>query len=246
MSQKRLDLILLERGLVSTRTKSQEMIKAGLVSVAGKIIKHPGEKYSEEVDIQLSEKEHPYVSRGGLKLEAALREFSLDVKDKRILDIGISAGGFAHCLLLHGAKYVVGVDVGSNQLAQILRHEPRITALEKTDIREVDPKQLGEPFVFFVVDVSFISLRLIIPHIARCLEKNATGVLLVKPQFEVGREYIGSGGIVRNAVAREQALKDVRTYLEKSGFVVEGMISSPIEGGDGNKEFLLHVRWLSS
>lgn len=246
MSHKRLDLLLLERGLVSTRTKSQEMIKAGLVNAGGKIIKQPGEKYPEDVEIQLLEKEHPYVSRGGLKLEAALREFSLDVKEKRILDIGISAGGFAQCLLLHGAKHIVGVDVGSNQLAQILRSEPRITAYEKTDIRTLDPKKLGEPFSFFVVDLSFISLRLVIQHIHPCLEKNATGILLVKPQFEVGRDYIGSGGIVRNAVAREQALKDVRKSLESSGFVVEGVISSPIEGGDGNKEFLLHVRWLSS
>ncbi len=241
---KRLDLALLEAGLVSTRTKAQELVAAGKVSVNGKVVKRPGEKIEPGSRLDLSEHEHPYVSRGGLKLESALREFNIGVKGLRALDIGQSTGGFSHCLLLNGAGSIVGVDVGTGQLATSLKSDPRVTCFEKTDIRSLDPKRAAPPFPFFVVDLSFISLTLVLPALPRFLEKGAEGVLLVKPQFEVGPDKVGSGGIVRDAAARERAVERVRRLSEELGFTVAGETESPITGGDGNVEFLLHLRWL--
>lgn len=241
---KRLDLALLEAGLVTTRTKAQELVAAGKVSVNGKVVKRAGEKIEPGSHLELSEHEHPYVSRGGLKLQAALRAFNLGVKGLRALDIGQSTGGFSHCLLLEGASAVVGVEVGQGQLAASLKNDPRVTCFEKSDIRRLDPKQVAPSFSFFVVDLSFISLTLVLPSLPRFLEKGAEGVLLVKPQFEVGPDKVGSGGIVRDAAAREHALGRVRRVSEELGFTVAGEMRSPVTGGDGNVEFLLHLKWL--
>jgi 23S rRNA (cytidine1920-2'-O)/16S rRNA (cytidine1409-2'-O)-methyltransferase len=238
----RLDLLLLELGLASTRTKSQELISAGKVFVNGKVCRSAGEKIEPgEAQITLSEPEHPYVSRGGQKLEAALSAFQLDVTGVRAMDVGQSTGGFTHCLLLKGAREVVGVDVGTGQLAQPLRDDPRVIAFEKQDIRTLDPAGVAPLFEFFVVDLSFISVTHILPTLPRFLAPGAQGVVLVKPQFEVGREKIGSGGIVRDAAARERAVLDVRLVCEENGFTVAGEIPSPVSGGDGNQESLLHL-----
>ncbi|MGZ3668905.1 MAG: TlyA family RNA methyltransferase [Bdellovibrionota bacterium] len=238
----RLDLFLLELGLASTRTKSQELISAGKVFVNGKVCRRAGEKLESGTDtITLSEPEHPYASRGGLKLEAALSAFQIDVAGVRALDVGQSTGGFTHCLLLGGASKVVGVDVGTGQLAEALRSDPRVIALEKQDIRTLDPSAVAPLFTFFVVDLSFVSVSHILPALTRFLAPGAQGVVLVKPQFEVGRENIGSGGIVRDAAARERAVRDVRLLCEENGFTVAGEIPSPVSGGDGNQESLLHL-----
>lgn len=240
--RKRLDLALLEAGLASTRTKAQELIAAGKVSVGGKVITKAGEKIEAGAALALSEAEHPYVSRGGLKLEAALKEFGIDPNGRRALDVGQSTGGFTHCLLLRGASAVVGVEVGTAQLAPSLRADPRVTCLEKQDIRTLPPVRVAPPFSLFVVDLSFVSLALIVPALKPFLAAGAEGVLLVKPQFEVGPDNVGSGGIVRDAAARERAVERIRQVSEQSGFTVAGTIASPVTGGDGNIEFLVYLR----
>lgn len=241
-SPKRLDLLLLEKGLASTRTKAQDLIAGGKVTVGGKVVTRCGEKVPPETEIALSEAEHPYVSRGGLKLEAALRDFGLTVAGARVLDVGQSTGGFTDCLLRSGASSVVGVDVGTGQLAEALRSDPRVTTLEKQDVRTLSPERVAPPFALFVVDVSFVSLALVLPALPRLLEAGAEGLVLVKPQFEVGPEAVGSGGIVRDAAARERAVAHVRLVCEENGFTVAGEIPSPVSGGDGNREVLLHLR----
>jgi 23S rRNA (cytidine1920-2'-O)/16S rRNA (cytidine1409-2'-O)-methyltransferase len=239
---KRLDLLLLELGLASTRTKAQELIAAGKVAVAGKIVRRSGEKVKAGSPIQLSEPEHPYVSRGGLKLAAALDHFQIEPKGERVLDVGQSTGGFTHCLLLRGAAKVVGVEVGIGQLATILRADPRVECHEKADIRSIGPEILAPAFAFFVADLSFISLSLVLPHLPPLLGERAAGVVLVKPQFELGPDRVGAGGIVRDAAAREEAVERIRRASEAAGFTVAGVLPSPIAGGDGNLEFLLHLR----
>jgi 23S rRNA (cytidine1920-2'-O)/16S rRNA (cytidine1409-2'-O)-methyltransferase len=244
MKKNRLDLLLLERKMASTRTKAQELIRNGKVLVNGKVTDHPGEKVSGDCVIELAEREHPYVSRGGVKMDGAIRVFSLSVAGRRALDVGQSTGGFTHCLLMNGATEVVGVEVGHGQIAEALRADPRVRTLERQDIRELKP-EIGS-FSLCVVDLSFISLRLIVPHLPAFLEKGADVILLVKPQFEVGPENLGSGGIVRDAKLREGALRKVEQACKDVGFTVAGSTDSPVEGGDGNKEYLLHLRWLSS
>jgi 23S rRNA (cytidine1920-2'-O)/16S rRNA (cytidine1409-2'-O)-methyltransferase len=242
----RLDLTLIERGLVSTRTKAQDLIRQGKVLVNGKVIKQPGFDVEAAAEVSLTEAEHPYVSRGGLKLAAALDAFGIPVTGVRALDIGQSTGGFTHCLLLRGALQVTGVDVGQGQLAPSLKEDSRVVCLEHQDIRRLNPSDAGAPFSLVVMDLSFISLGLVIPVLPAFLAADAHVVALVKPQFEVGREGVGSGGIVRDATLREAALLKVEELCCVNGFTVTGKIPSPIEGGDGNQEFLLHLRWRSN
>jgi len=240
---KRLDLLLLERGLASTRTKAQSLIEGGKVSVEGRPARKPGEKFPTEARISLSEPEYAFVSRGGLKLEAALDAFAIEVAGARALDVGQSTGGFTHCLLLRGAREVVGIDVGSAQLHETLRSDPRVTAFENLDLRQASLERLGPPFGLFVADLSFISLTLVLPFLPRLLEARAQGVVLVKPQFELSQGLVGSGGIVRDAAAREEALARVCRAAEECGFTVAGKAPSPVSGGDGNQEFLLHLHF---
>jgi 23S rRNA (cytidine1920-2'-O)/16S rRNA (cytidine1409-2'-O)-methyltransferase len=242
----RLDLFLLEKGLASTRTKAQELIRGGQVLVNGKACDRPGERVDETDSVQLLAKEHPYVSRGGLKLEAALLGFGVSPQGLRVLDLGQSTGGFTHCLLLHGAAEVVGVEVGHGQLAPELRSDPRVLCLERQDIRALSPELLRPAFHLCVADLSFISLRLVVPCLPGFLAAGAEVVLLVKPQFEVGPENVGSGGLVRSVALREGARRMVEEVCSQSGFTVAGSMRSPIAGSDGNEEFLLHLRLLSS
>jgi len=246
MSPNRLDLLLLERKLVSTRTKAQELIREGKVLANGKVARKAGEKFAVDVQLELLEAEHPYVSRGGLKLEAALETFSVAVAGKRALDVGQSTGGFTHCLLMAGAAGVVGVEVGHGQLAPSLRGDARVKCIENQDIRELSPESVSPGFALCVVDLSFISLRLVLPHLPPFLQPGAEAVILVKPQFEVGPGNVGSGGIVRDAKMRAEALGAVEKICRELGFTVAGSIPSPVEGSDGNQEFLLHLRWPSS
>lgn len=242
----RLDMLVLERGLASTRTKAQDLIREGKVLVGGKPCRRPGEKVAPDASVVLLAPEHPYVSRGGLKLEAALAAFSLSVEGVRALDVGQSTGGFTDCLLRHGAAAVVGIEVGHGQLAETLRNDARVTCLEHQDVRRLSPETVSPPFLFCAADLSFISLELVVPSLPAFLAPGAQLVLLVKPQFEVGARNIGSGGIVRDRAQREAALLKVEKVCSQSGFTVAGSIPSPIDGGDGNEEFLLHLRWPSS
>lgn len=243
--KQRLDLLLLERGLVSTRTKAHDLISAGKVEVDGKTIKQPGAKFFAENSIELLEEEHPFASRGGVKLAAALAAFGVSPAGRAVLDIGQSTGGFTDCVLQAGASGVVGVEVGTGQLAPPLRADPRVAVFEKLDIRQATADQLGAPFSFFTADLSFISLTLVLPTIPRFLTEEAEGIILVKPQFELSPVEIGSGGIVRDAASREKALLRVEQGAEKAGFTVAGKIPSPLLGGDGNQEYLMHLRWRS-
>lgn len=243
--KKRLDLLLLALGLASTRTKAQDLIAGGHVTVDGAVVDHAGAKFSAESVVQLKEPENPYVSRGGLKLAAALDAFRVPVKGMRALDIGQSTGGFTDCLLQAGAEEIVGVDVGIGQLDPRLRDSRRVKFLEKMDIRQLDPVTVRAPFSLFVADLSFISLTLVLPTITRFLAKPSDGIILVKPQFELSPDGIGSGGIVRNAALRESALARVLGAAKDLGFTVAGSIPSPVHGGDGNQEYLVHLRWHS-
>jgi 23S rRNA (cytidine1920-2'-O)/16S rRNA (cytidine1409-2'-O)-methyltransferase len=242
----RLDLLLLALGLASTRTKSQALIAEGKVVVDGEVITSAGAKFLSENKIELKEPEHPYVSRGGLKLAAALEAFRVSAKGLRAFDVGQSTGGFTDCLLRAGAEEVTGVDVGIGQLAESLRSSKRVKYLEKMDIRNLDPAAVRAPFPLFVADLSFISLSLVLPAIAKFLEPGAHGIVLVKPQFELSPGEIGSGGIVRDDALREKALARVIDAAKVAGFTVAGNILSPVQGGDGNQEYLVHLRWPSS
>jgi 23S rRNA (cytidine1920-2'-O)/16S rRNA (cytidine1409-2'-O)-methyltransferase len=235
----RIDRLLVERGLVESRERGQALILAGQVLVNGSKLEKAGALVPEDAEVRLLGEPLPYVSRGGLKLEGALRAFDLSVAGLVAIDVGASTGGFTDCLLHHGARKVYAVDVGYGQLAWKIRQDPRVVVVERTNIREMDPSLIPEPVDLAVIDVSFISLEKVVPAVMRFLKPGARLVALVKPQFEVGRGQVGKGGIVRDDAARTAAVERVRNFVAGLGFVVSGVIPSPITGQDGNQEFLL-------
>ena len=242
--KERLDVLLVERGLAETREKAKRTIMAGLVFSNETRLDKPGEKVSSDIPLRVKGKVMPYVSRGGLKLEKALKVFELDVKDKILLDIGASTGGFTDCALQNGATMSYALDVGYNQLAWKLRQDERVVVMERTNFRYVTPADLqkGMP-TFASIDVSFISLKLILPVLKTLLAPGSDTVALVKPQFEAGREQVGKKGIVRDAKVHEQVLEIIIAFALDQGFDVKNLSYSPITGGDGNIEFLLHLLW---
>jgi 23S rRNA (cytidine1920-2'-O)/16S rRNA (cytidine1409-2'-O)-methyltransferase len=237
---KRADIYLVENGFAATRTQAQEAIRAGTVSAGGERVLKPSQMIAEGTAISYT-KAHPYVSRGALKLLAALDHFELSPEGLTCLDIGASTGGFTEVLLERGAHRVYAVDVGHGQLRQKLAGDPRVISLEGTDARNLTVQHISEPPQAIVADVSFISLKLALPA-ALALAKNAWIVALVKPQFEAGREHVGKGGVVKNEAAQNEAVKTVTATLVKRGWTVLGAIESPIQGGDGNREFLVGAR----
>ncbi len=241
MSKQRLDLLLVERGLLSSRAQAQRAISAGLVLVNGQIIDKPGAQIS--IDAQIELKGPPrYVSQGGLKLEEALRAFHIDVTDKICLDIGASTGGFTDCLLQHGAKRVYAVDVGKGQLDWKLRTDPRVTVLEELNARYLKREQIGETVDVATVDVSFISLRLIVPPLKELVKPKGDLICLVKPQFEAGREHVQRGGVVRDSSVHQRVLEDLARFVtEQLALSVVNATFSPIKGPAGNIEFFLHI-----
>ena len=241
MSGRRLraDLLLVERGFFDSRAKAQAAIAAGLVVAAGK----PVRKASEDVDATaeiVAEAPHPWVSRGGMKLAKALEVFKVRPMDRVCLDVGSSTGGFTHVLLTEGAKMVIAVDTGRDQFHASLRGDNSVTLMEGTDIRKLTPDALPATPDLGVVDVSFISLKLVLPAVSALLAPDAELIALIKPQFEVGRAHIGKNGIVTDDAARDAAVTGIRAEAEGLGWRVGGMIDSPIAGGDGNREFLMH------
>ena len=239
----RLDLYLSEKNIVLSRTDAKKFICAGAVRVNGKVITKPS--YDIECDdctIEVDTSIKKYVSRGGLKLEAALDSFLISVEDKLALDVGASSGGFTDCLLKRGASEVIAVDSGTNQLVQSLRDDLRVTVMENFNARFLSNHDLKYVPEIAVMDVSFISAKLIIPAIFSVLASGGDFVCLVKPQFEVGRSAIGKNGIVKDEKARLDALGGVVDFGRNVGFSVLGTITSPIEGGDGNVEYLVHFR----
>ena len=242
--KERLDVLLVEQGLAETREKAKRSIMAGLVYANEERLDKPGEKIPVETVLTVKGNVLPYVSRGGLKLEKALKIFDLNIKDKIMLDIGSSTGGFTDCALQNGVKMSYALDVGYNQLAWKLRQDERVEVMERTNFRYVTPADLqrGLP-EFATIDVSFISLKLILPVLKSLLVAKSDVVALVKPQFEAGRDQVGKKGIVRDKKVHEYVLDKIINFSLKEGYDVHDMSFSPITGGDGNIEFLLHLHW---
>lgn len=242
MSQKiRLDQLLVQQGYFDSREKARRMIMAGQVYVNQQKEDKPGTKVSEDAEILLKDNPLPYVSRGGLKLEKAVRIFALDLADKVCLDIGASTGGFTDCMLQQGAKQVYAIDVGYGQLDWKLRQDPRVVSMERTNIRHVTPEMLGATGDFACIDVSFISLKLVLPVVKTLLHSEAQVVALVKPQFEAGRERVGKKGVVKDPKVHQEVVETIADFALSIGFHVLGCSFSPIKGPEGNIEFLLYL-----
>lgn len=237
----RLDLLLVERGLCESREQARRLIMAGEVTVGADVVDKPGHLVPVEAPV-LVRTPPRYVSRGGLKLEAALRDFALDVKGLVALDVGASTGGFTDCLLQHGAAHVFAVDVGYGQLAWSLRTDPRVTAIERTNIRYLTALPNGVLADLAVIDASFISLGLVLPPTLHLVTPDASIVALVKPQFEAGREQVGKGGVVRDETVHRRVLEETATLAAALGLAVAGLTVSPAPGPAGNIEFLIWLR----
>jgi 23S rRNA (cytidine1920-2'-O)/16S rRNA (cytidine1409-2'-O)-methyltransferase len=238
----RLDLLLVQRGLAESREKAKATIMAGLVEVDKSILDKPGHLVSVSAHLSLKEPFPPYVSRGGLKLEAALDHFAVEVKDKVLLDVGASTGGFTDCLLQQGAEKVIAVDVGYGQVHWKIRRDPRVKLLERTNIRHLKFEDLREDIHGAVIDVSFISLRLVLPSVSELLLPDAFIVALIKPQFEVEKGQVGKGGVVRDPSLHEQVIGKLSRSFEEMGWTVLGHIPSPLLGPKGNREFFVHLK----
>ncbi len=237
---KRLDLALVERGLVRTRARARDAILRGHVTVNGKLVARPATTVEPDAAIALDDPASGYVSRGSLKMIAALDRFGYSPKARVALDIGASTGGFTQVLLERGAAKVFAIDVGHGQLDPELAADPRVVSREGVNARDLTPADIGEPAGAIVADVSFISLKLVLPPVLALAGTDAWGIFLVKPQFEVGRQALGKGGIVREPGLAEQTAADIAVWLEtEMGWRADGILLSPIEGGDGNREFLL-------
>jgi len=238
--KQRLDTALLERRLVDSREKAQALILAGKVAVDGQKADKPGRAVGSEARLEIRQP-HKYVSRGGLKLEAALTGFGVSAGGKVCLDVGASTGGFTDCLLQSGAARVHVVDTGAGQIDWKLRSDPRVVLHERVNARYLAFEELGERPALIACDVSFISVTLLIPALAPLLAPNGDWIILVKPQFEVGRERVGKGGIVRDAAAHRMACEKVASAVQAAGFST-ALMDSPITGAEGNREFLLRAR----
>ncbi|MGQ9497876.1 MAG: TlyA family RNA methyltransferase [Desulfotomaculales bacterium] len=232
-------MLLVTRGLFGSREQARSAIMAGHVFVNGQKADKPGRMVNDDVQIQVRER-LPYVSRGGLKLEHAIKTFGLNLRDKVVIDVGASTGGFTDCALQYGARKVYAVDVGYGQLAWNLRMDPRVVVLERTNIRYLSPEQLAEKPDFVLVDVSFISLTKILAKIESLTGSAAEGICLVKPQFEAGREKVGKKGVVRDATVHQEVLCKVCEVMEGLGWQVKGIAYSPLLGPEGNVEFLVY------
>lgn len=232
----------MEEGLAPSRARAADLVRRGCVTVAGLPASKPGALVADEAPLAVSAEETQYVSRGGLKLQAALAAFGLSPEGRVALDVGASTGGFTEVLLAGGAAKVYAVDVGRDQLHATLRADPRVVSLEATDVRRIDETLIGEPVAAIVADVSFISLTQALPAALKRAGESAWLVALVKPQFEAGREAVGKGGIVRDEKDRERAIARVRDFLEAEEWRILGVIQSPITGGSGNVEFLIGAR----
>lgn len=240
MKRERIDKLLVERGLADSRTKAQALVMAGVVLVEEQRVEKPSQEFSIEAKIRIkgATAESRYVGRGGLKLEKALEHFQIDVADFVCLDVGASTGGFTDCLLQHGTRRVVAVDVGTNQLDWRLRQDDSVEVRENVNARYLKPEDFTEKFDLAVMDVSFISVTKILPALVPLLKETGKILTLIKPQFEVGRGEVGKGGIVKEPEKHERVIREVNQAAESLGLKIIGVIDSPILGADGNKEFL--------
>ncbi len=238
--KERIDKLLLDRGMAESRTKAQAMIMAGSVLVNEKRVEKPSETFPADAGIRIKGggPESRYVSRGGLKLEAALTEFGITPNGFACMDVGSSTGGFTDCLLQHGAAEVTAIDVGTNQLAWRLREDPRVTVHENWNARELTPNDFNRRFELAVMDVSFISVKKLLPVLIPLLTENGRIITLIKPQFEVGKGEVGKGGVIREPEKHERVVAEINAFAVELGLKTCGVIDSPILGAAGNKEFL--------
>lgn len=240
----RLDKFLVERGLVPSRERAQALILAGRVLVNEQKVEKPGANVAADAVVRLLGDDLRYVSRGGLKLEAALSHWQIELAGRVCADVGASTGGFTDCMLQHGAAAVLAIDTGYGQIAHKLRVDPRVMLLERTNARHLQAEQVTLPVTFLAMDVSFISATLVLPAVVRAMRPALNdAVVLVKPQFEAGREHVGKGGIVRDPEGHRLAVERVRAAVAEMGGVEIDVTDSPVLGAEGNREFLLHARW---
>ena len=239
--KKRLDVLLTEQGYADTRSKAQAIIMSGQVYVNGQKADKPGVSYEETVELEVRGAVCPYVSRGGLKLEKALRDFGVKPEGYVCSDSGASTGGFTDCLLQQGARKVFAIDVGYGQLDWKIRSDPRVVVMERTNIRYVTPDQLGEPLDLSVIDVSFISLKIVLPAIRELLKEDGQVLCLIKPQFEAGKEKVGKKGVVRDRETHKEVLDNFVALAGELNFNILGLTFSPVKGPEGNIEFLGHL-----
>lgn len=238
--KKRIDLILVERGLADSRSRAQELVRTGLVRVAGAAVSKPSSEFSADAPVEVTSALFPWVSRGGVKLDHALQEFSISAKGRVCLDLGASTGGFTDVLLQRGAEKVYAVDVGHGQLHEKLRADPRVVSLEGLHAKDLSAENIPEPAGLIAVDVSFISLKKVLPFAVARAGGACDLVALIKPQFEAGRGNLGKGGIVKDEALQRQICADIQAFIEgELRWDVKGTIKSPITGGDGNAEFLI-------
>jgi len=242
VSKERLDILLVEQGYFDSREKAKAAIMAGLVYSGTERLEKAGTKIPRDTALSVKGAVHPYVGRGGLKLEKALKWFQIDMSERVMLDIGSSTGGFTDCALQNGASYVYAIDVGYNQLDWSLRNDERVNVKERTNFRYMTPEDLDGPSPNFAsIDVSFISLKMILPPLLELLQRPADVVALIKPQFEAGREKVGKSGVVRDPKVHIEVLEQVLEEALGLGYALEGLTYSPITGGEGNVEFLAHL-----
>lgn len=243
MVKERADVLSVNQGLFDSREKAKRAIMAGIVFNDNIRIDKPGEKIPIESELRIKGKKLPYVSRGGLKLEKAIKEFNFNVNGKGMIDIGSSTGGFTDCALQNGAQYVYALDVGTNQLAWKLREDERVIVMEKTNFRHCDKSMFPRPIDIATIDVSFISLTLILPKLSELIEVDGEVCALIKPQFEAGKDKVGKGGIVRDKKVHFEVLEKIYYFANSLGFSVVNATYSPITGGDGNVEYLMILRF---
>jgi 23S rRNA (cytidine1920-2'-O)/16S rRNA (cytidine1409-2'-O)-methyltransferase len=239
MAKQRIDQLLVTRGLAESRARAQALVMAGLVFVRDRKIDKSGQQVSEDEDISVKGRDHPWVSRGGIKLAHALDHFGLDPAGAVAMDIGSSTGGFTDVLLKRGAEHVFAVDSGTNQLAWKLRQDPRVTVREQTSARTLTPELIDRPCDWVVCDASFIGLSKVLERPLALAARDCRLVALIKPQFEVGRGEVGKGGVVRDPALHARVCAEARQWLESTGWVVDGIVESPITGPEGNVEFLI-------
>jgi 23S rRNA (cytidine1920-2'-O)/16S rRNA (cytidine1409-2'-O)-methyltransferase len=242
MAKERVDKLLVERGLAETRERAQRLVMAGLVFSGDAAIDKPGTRVAVDTPLEVRGETSAFVSRGGDKLDATLTALGLDVRDMVALDVGASTGGFTDCLLQRGARRVYAVDVGYGQLAWKLRNDPRVVSRERTNVRNLERADFPESFDLVVIDASFISLRLVLPSVLRLVDPGCRIVALVKPQFEVGKGRVGKGGVVREAALHAEVLAEMQGAVAALGLPIDAVLTSPLLGPAGNREFFLVVR----
>lgn len=244
--KERLDVLLVEKGFFDSREKARKHIMAGLVFIDNVRFDKAGDKVKRDSNIEVKGVAIPYVSRGGLKLEKAIREFGLKLEGKTAMDVGASTGGFTDCMLQNGARKVFAIDVGYGQMAWSLRIDPRVVSMERTNIRYVKPENIGEEIDFSSIDVSFISLKLVLPVVRELLSENGEVIALIKPQFEAGKEKVGKKGVVRDPEVHREVIDKIVYFAFEKGFAVKGLTFSPIKGPEGNIEYLVYLQKTSA